>query len=375
MKKITLLFSSTLIFSFLFMSDVQSQDYRSDIERVRSVQDSYMHTRLNERITRIVHTPDFVRSASVTLNALILSNSLTDYLNDVNNLNNPTNDDLGFSLSHSIEDLLIQYIKTGKKQKGFPRVMEIARNMVQNPLVQSFTSAIPVVNSLSSVVELVSSFAIGSDEIPTENVSRFREEVSRYVQHYQGLAEATNAFQGTVFAIKERTQELDLILRIFTEQRIEHMFPQNLAQAQGAEQLRNILLDIYNKDRVEDKVREILGSYTTQSKYMMWESALNDPLLTYPDYAITEARFLLDELLAITEEYVIAINNYQDDLEMVLEKSKDLGDSDKIDRKVNFLRDKLATVEEAFLNAVHVQEVDYRFRAMLERSNNELMYK
>ncbi len=359
-----------LLLSFPALLPGQGQTMRQTLEEVKETQNVFLQTQLDERVTKIINTPDFVRAANVSLNALVLSNSLTDYLNDVSNLNNPTNDELGFSLTHRVEEVLAKHVGSGKNKKGFARVMEIAKGVVEHPLVSTLTSAVPVVNSLGSVIDLVNGFAVQNTDIPVQEVNLVREDITKYVQHYQSLADATRKFHGTVSAVQERTMELQLILVSFTNQRIENLFPEQAAEAAAAASLRNVLLKVYEKDRVVQSVQSVLAKYKDGGDVGLGH-ALTDPHMVYPEYVVNEARFMLDELVAITKEYIIAFNEYQNDLRMVLEKSKDLGDAEKIDRKIALLDEKLKKVEQAFLNAVHVEEVEYRFKALARTQVNE----
>ncbi|HOY06221.1 MAG TPA: hypothetical protein PLO67_12515 [Saprospiraceae bacterium] len=354
-----------LLFCSLLFSSLRAQDIQRTLNEMRETQNVLVQTQIQERVTKIVNTPDFVRAANVSLNALVLSNSLTDYLNDVSDLNNPNNSDLGFSLTQRVEELMEQHVfaGAGKPKKGFPRVMEITRGVLQHPLVSTFTSAIPVVNSLSSVMDLVTNLAVNDPSIPVEGVNAFRENIIRYVQHYQGLSDATRKLQGTVMAVQERTDEMRIMLKSFTVQRVTNLFPDQVDQAAAEPSLRNVLLHIYEKDRVTDTIGKILIRYQ-QDKQPGDISVLTDPRFVYPEYVVNEARFILDELHAITQEYLVAFTEYQHDLEAVLQQSKDIGDADKIDRKILVLQSKLKKVEDAFLNAVHVEEVEYRFKAL-----------
>ncbi len=358
------LYLQTFLFCVLLFPGLRAQNIQQTLNEVRETQNVLVETQIQERITKIVNTPDFVRAANVSLNALVLSNSLTDYLNDVSDLNNPTNSDLGFSLTQRVEELMEQHIfANSKRKKGFTRVMEITRGVLQHPLVSTFASAIPVVNSLGSVMDMVNNVAVNDPDLPIQKVDEFREEITRYVQHYQGLSDATRKFQGTVMAVQERTDEMRIMLKSFTVQRVTNLFPDQVELAADDPSLRNVLLRIYEKERVADTVDKILIRYR-QDKEASGISVLTDPHLVYPEYVVNEARFILDELNAITQEYLVACGEYQQNLEDVLRKSKDIGDAEKIDRRIAMLQEKLKKVEAAFLNAVHVEEVEYRFKAL-----------
>jgi len=360
-KFVQVLFSLVLI--IYCTQNISAQDFQKELSAVKSAQNTFLQTQLNERITKISNTPDFVRAANVSVNALVLSNSLSDYLNDVSSLNNPNNADLGFSLSQKVTDLLASNLFKDPKKKGFSRFMDIASGIIQHPLVSSLTSALPIVSSLNSVMNLVNNAAIQSPEMPIDDVNKFRDEISKFVAHYQGLADATTHFQAAVIGVQERSDELQITLKSFTTQRIGNLYPAKMESVSKETSLRKVLVDVYEKEKVVKTVQEVLVKYN-QNGATSQELALTDPQLVYPEYAVNEARFIYDELNAVSQEYVNSFNEYNNEIIQILEKSKTLGNSEKIDKKIALMKDKLSKVEEAFLNAVHVEEVESRFKAL-----------
>ena len=354
----------SLLILVLIPTGIHAQTVKQGLADVKKAQNTFLQTDMDERITKIVNTPDFVRAANVSLNAISLSNSLTDYLSDVSTLNNPTNGDLGFSLSQKVESMLEDDIfKDTKKKGGLARLIEVVKSIIENPLVSSLTSAIPIVNSLGSVMNLVNNMAVENPDVPVENVNKFRADLSKYVQHYQGLADATTKFQGNVYGVQERTEELQIKLKSFTTQRIENLFPGQSEAASKETSLRIVLLEVYQKERVVKTLETVMAKYKLEGDVSL-EKALIDPQLVYPEYVVNEARFLLDELVAISQDYVVSFNDYQHELELVLGKSKEFGDSEKIDQKIALMRVKLSKVEASFLDAVQVEEVEARFKAL-----------
>ncbi len=345
------------------------QKAEKEIQELKSVQEHFLQTRLDERITKIVNTPDFVRAANTSICAISLSNSLADYLNDVSSLNNPANGDLGFSLSQKVEGMMERHIFKNKKKNGFARVMEVSKSIIEHPLVSTLTSALPIVSSLGSVVDLVSNVAIQDPSVPIADVNSFRDEMSKYVTHYQGLADATSKFQLRITTVQERAETLQVFLKNFAVQRIANILPGQETGANKAENLRKILVEVYEKEKVVKAVEATVAKYK-QGDEVSQEKALTDPALVYPDFVVHEARFFYDEMVAISKEYVAAFNDYQADLMVILEKSKAFGDAEKINAKITAMKLKLDKVEATFLNAVHVEEVESRFKALVRTQVN-----
>ena len=361
------------------LSIANAQDVRKmekDIQALQKTQTSMFEGQLRDRVHKIVNTTEFVRSANVSLNALVLSNSLTDYLNDVSSLNNPTNQELGFSLTQTIIKNLEQNIFKGRKKAGgglLSKCLSIVKNVIEKPITKIVTTAVPVVGAMNSVSQMVYGMALRDDKISVDDVDNFRNEIGKFIAHYERLAIANRDFTNTVNSVRERTISVQMLLRNFTYQRLSTLRPAefNPADEFDAQKIvdeknfRNIMLHDYERNVILGKVNEIIRQYANDGN-INFETALADKQLEYPDYIIGEAKFIVDEIEAISEEYILAFNRYQENVEHVLEQSKDIGDAAHIDRKIQFLREKLEKVEEAFINAVHVEEVAYKFRQLVE---------
>ena len=343
-------------------------EIQDDLKQVRNVQESMLEDNLKSRVQKVVNTTEFVRSANVSLSALVLSNSLTDYLNNVTDLNNPTNRDLGFSLVKSIDKLIEDEIFKGKDRVGGAgkgKFLQIVDNILAMPLIKTFTTTIPVVSSLTSITQLVTNTAITDKNVSSKDLENFREEIGVFIAHYEGLASASRDFNAKITVVSERTLAISLMLRSFAYQRIGSLKP-NIIENETLKNksLREMLLDHYDQISVRNQIKEVLASYTSDDKLDI-QGALASDRLNYPDFVINEARFILDEIETISKEYLVAFDEYQVALEGVLNHSKDIGDPEKIDRKIDELRYKLKEVEAAFLNAVHVEDVNRKFDLLI----------
>jgi hypothetical protein len=350
-------------------------DVRLGLKEVKDVQQSMLHEQLESRIQRVVNTASFVRSSNVSLNALVLSNSLTDYLNNVSDLNNPSNRDLGFSLVQVVDELVEENIFKGKNRaggSGKSKFMQIVNGILEMPLTKTFTSTIPVVSSLTAITQLVTNTTVVDKNLSVNDLAKFRDQIGIYITHYEGLSVASKDFEMKVGVLSERTLAVQLMLRNFTYQRIGALSPSDFQTTKSLQDysIREIIVDYYNRSIVESKVNKILADHSTDG-VIDYQAVLAAPELDYPDFVVNEARFVLDEIETISKEYLVAFDEYQEALEVVLHNSKDFGNPDKIDRKIESLKKKLADVEEAFLNAVHVEEVDRNFNLLVETKGRQ----
>lgn len=362
-----------IIFGFACLNAQGINDIRKEIEHLKEVQISHHNMELQMRLNRIINTTDFVRSAHYSLGALSLTHSLTDYLNEITLLNNPTNNELGFSLTQTVEQLLESHIFQGhKKVAGLKksRFFSVLKNMIAKPVASVIATAVPVATALRSVVDMTNTAAALDDKIPLHDLELFRGKMSRYIAHYEGLAKATYDFNLVLVNVHEKTNSVKLLLHNLTFHRVGTLMPNEIdpGMEETAEEkltLRKRLLDKYERLKLQEYVRQIIDEYTI-ADVVNYDALLLDKRLEYPDYTLNEARLILDEIDAVSKEYLLAVHQYQHNIEKVLENSKSLGNGDQIDRKIGMLQDKLLSVEKNFKEAVHVEDVEYRFRLLVD---------
>ena len=159
---------------------------------------------------------------------------------------------------------------------------------------------------------------------------QFRSKISRYIAHYEGLAKATGDFNLVLVNVHEKTLSVKLLLHNFTYHRVGALMPEVIAPMLEEEEspeeaisLRKQLLDNYERLKLQELVRGIIQEYTT-GDVLDYDGLLLDKRLEYPDYTLNEARMILDEIHAVSNEYLLAVHQYQHDIEKVLENSKDI---------------------------------------------------
>lgn len=125
------------------------------------------------------------------LNTLDALNQLETYQQILVDLNNPANENMGFSYNKKVTDLLINNIQT--KKKG--RLLEIAKMVLDNPITKGVTSLTPILGVGNSIFSLVSSFAAQDDKISPASLQTVKTELDRYTLYYGKLNEANAIFQ------------------------------------------------------------------------------------------------------------------------------------------------------------------------------------
>lgn len=345
-------FNETIESISVDMSEITEKELFSDKEQLR------------QRKDKIIHTVEFVNAANTSLNSIQQFDATSSYLNIVSSLNNPQNVDLGFSLTKEITNVLKEtIIKGNNKLNGIKsnRFLSIVDNIISSPITESITSAIPVVNSIKSVIDLVMGTAIQGNDIKVEAISELKSTLRVYIEHYAALAKAQSEFEQSLANLNLRKDALTSLLTQYASERINTLQPNSISKPEDIENLNNILLKYYEKDLVERKVNHIINEHKNQP-----EKALNNRRLFYPGYAISQAKLITDEINALTKEYISAYDSYQNQLVGVLTNSKknNIGDASKINAKIQELEKSLNNTKSSFKKGVNNKRLNTKFKSI-----------
>lgn len=326
-----------------------------------------------KRLRKINQAPDFIKAANVSLSALSLSSSLTDYLGDVSSLNNPENEELGLSLQAAVGKIIGEKIfhgeaKAGKQKRG--RFMSLVGSIVKSPLMTGLSGVIPVVSSLSAVTNLVSSVVADNEEIPIEDFEVYKKEIAGYVAFYEALGHAGSQFSNKTNNLGIRITVLENLVRNFTLERTEALYPGFAANNSIGVDINDLTRNYFERDAIN---RLIAGmeqdAVPVGATGPDLDLLLNDPRLAFPDFAVNQARFITDELQALSLEYIAAFQDYQTNIEQILNGAPQIVTPDKARKKSAALRSKLEHLEKSFHAAVHIEEVQNRFHKLSGISN------
>ncbi|WP_029038758.1 hypothetical protein [Salinimicrobium xinjiangense] len=313
------------------------------------------------RKNKIVNTSEFVYVANVSLNAIRQFDATATYLSRISALNNPSNTDLGFSLTEEVNTILKKnIIKGGKKINGASsdKFMSFMNNIIESPITEGFTSAVPVVGAIRSVIDIVIGTAVQGKDVNLQDVTRLKEDLKVYIEHYEGLAVAQEKFDQNLSNLSIRTNALTELLNTYTIERINTLSP-NTINSKDTLGLTTLINKHYTAKEVQEKIEAV-----TRSNPTAYESHLVNHRLFYPDYALNQAKFIRDEVESLREQYILTFRAYQKSLEGVLNKSRNIGDEKEINKIISDLNRRLVIVEKNFNESVNVEGVNLKFRQL-----------
>lgn len=258
---------------------------------------SLVKDQVAEKEHYIIQTSEFIRTASKSFRAIDASLAQSAYLNDVITLNNPTNDDLGFSLQSITDNLIKEHILS--KDKGLSRagkVNNFVDSLIENPIADIVKSAIPAINT---VISFISNLSFGSKKITPEDFKNFTEALKKYVEHYEGLADATKEYESNLQQIQIRVAALEIYLEAFAIERMSNLHTEDWIFKQKNVLSFNELLRKYYSD---DVIRTKLDGVT--------ENKLDNIKYNYPITSLNRSRYILDELESLSNQYIRANDKY-----------------------------------------------------------------
>jgi hypothetical protein len=340
------------------------------IKRITSAQLFSFDKTLKQQRGKIINTVDFIRSANTSLNAMQVAGSVSAYLENVGQLNNPANNELGFALTDDIVKILDMRILSKKGIKTNPsKFTSIVKEVMNSNVTSSFAKAIPVVSNIKGVIDLVVNLTASEKNVEVEDLIKLKQDLKKYIEHYEGLEQANLAFTSNLNSLNVRVDALKLILKNYSIERLRPINPSvNLDTFRNLTHLVNRYCD---KEDVQMKVDRILEEFKNEKGALNYEKALSDKRLYYPEYAINQSQVIYDELESVSRGFMSNLNTYQQNIEKVLANSKSnkLGDNGKIDQKVKALENLLEKVSEAVKNSVNLEDLQLK----LQRINGFLL--
>lgn len=327
------------------------------IKRITNAQLFSFDRSLSQQRLKIINSVDFIRASNASLNALQAVNSLSTYLDEIGQLNNPTNTELGFSITDEVIEKLETRILVKKGVSNKAKFIDIVKNVINAPITTSFIKSFPIVSNIKGVVDLVVNLAVNDkSKVELEDVVAFKKDMQKYLEHYQGLEQANQSFTANLNTINIRVDALKLILKNYTTERLHQIDP-----SVKLDTFRNLTVLINrcaNKEAIQQHIDGILDECKVNGM-MNYQRALSDRRLYYPEYALNQAQVINDELVNLSKSFLSNLSTYQRQIETVLSNSKTnkLGDTAKIDKKINELQRLLSTVSEATSNNINLEDL------------------
>ncbi|MCS6794532.1 MAG: hypothetical protein RMJ97_06360 [Raineya sp.] len=305
-------------------------------------------------------TAGAVDALNKSLSALKASLSATEYFSAVAALNNPTNEDLGFRLESEIlkviDDKILKKAKLGTKKVS--RFRQIVSNIINNPITNLITSNIPVVNSITSVVNLVNHTIIDEDSVTPDDLKIFNQEIKKYVAHYENLARISAELEKQSQELNIRIEAVESLLNDFVKNSTADLFPE--AKNLDNQSTNDLIRNYFNYAKIDATIKSIEKKYTQAGK-IDYVKIFEDGRVHYSIVGRQKLDFLGDEISRVASEYLNSLESYHKNLIETLQKAQELSpDKTKISLKIESLNKQYKNLRNSFEQSLDLKTMRSR---------------
>lgn len=247
----------------------------------------------------------FIESAANSVNSLTSLLKKDNYRNKITVLNNPVNNELGFSLKTEILTALKPILDKVKKTDGgkFRDIIENFLNKPEENGIKSVKKYLPSLGIFSTVLSLVGNLVIVEKSITKEDLNKFMSKVEQYFYQYEKLNAINEQFGQQVEKLLEKSDEIKEDLKDFLVECITTMHK-----------------TITKQSLKEIPVEALLQKYYDPQKLQAWlDTALNrNDASLYPPDAPTSVKLIASGIKKIQKEFETIYNeNYREMKELI----------------------------------------------------------
>lgn len=293
----------------------------------------------------------FIESATNSVNSLTSLLKKDNYRNKITSLNNPVNNELGFSLKNEILSALKPILAKVKKTDG-SKFRDVIENFLSKPEengIKSVKKYMPSLGIFSTVLSLVGNLVIAEKSISREDLDEFMTKVGQYFYQYEKLNAINEQFSEQVEKLLERSAEIKDDLKDFLVECITTM-----NHGVSKQSLKEIPVEV------------LLQKYYDPQKLQGWLDTCraNDSWL-YPPDAPTSVKLIASGIKRIQKEFETIYNeNYGEMKELIASLKNTIPNLDQ-----NQLSKTSTEIDRLYNDSRQADVINLNFTQVNERMN------
>jgi len=238
----------------------------------------------------------FIESANNSVNSLNGLLKKDNYRNKITSLNNPANNELGFSLKNEILNALKPLLAKAKRTDS-KKFKEVIENFLSNPEengIGSVKKYLPALGIFSTVLSLVGNLVVMEKTITQQDLNEFVYKIQQYFIQYEKLNAINEQFAQELQDLLEKSEEAKEDIKEFLVECIS-MMNTNLTK----QSLKELQVEV------------LIQKYYDPQKLQMWldTARISSDKLLYPPDAPTSVKMLTSQIKKLQKEFE---NVYQD---------------------------------------------------------------
>jgi hypothetical protein len=272
--------------------------------------------------TNLIHSAEFFEVLNDRLNTLYAINQVESYRTMLNSLNNPADETLGFSYNDKVLQLMQKKL-IDKKSKDGSKILNIAKMLLQDPLVSSIASATPVINIATSVMGFVSGIAAQRKDVSENDVQEFKNELEKYTAYYTKLNLVNARFANNIDNYQVQTTNLhDKLTEYVNLQAKGLKFDVKLKEPEGNATNGEYLLTVfrtYNKTSVTAYFDKMENEFAKNGKVDYSKLMSKYPHIMEANKKIEDVIYLYKEFDYLYGQYISMIDENSRNTIVILE--------------------------------------------------------
>lgn len=310
------------------------------------VKDSSFFSKSARLQKQFIATSDFLDAAISSVNSFNSLVKKENYRIRIASLNNPTSQDMGFSLENEIQTALKPLLAKAKTINPNKFSTVVSTLFTNQKSTAGLKATLPLANPLmSTLMSLVSNLTVQEKKITREDLDSFMTATSKYFVQYEKLNQANVYFDQNIDKLNSRLRDLQFDIREYLLDIIIVLNPQLQRSSLKNLGTEELLLKNLDKYKLEDAFSTTII------------------IAVYPSDGIKGAKDISSNLQKLFTEYQkIYQENYQQ-IRTILIDSKTMGKSINIKQVNASLKD----LEELYNDSKASDVMSLRLNTLNER--------
>jgi|GEM_PF-2307686 hypothetical protein len=258
------------------------------------------------------------------LNILEAINQIEDYQAILINLNNPANEDLGFSYNKKVSMMMDQYIAANTKRDR-PKILEAAKIVLESPIMRTIGGPIaaPIMGVSNALLGFATSLFVSRTDVSQENLVKFRDDLNKFTQYYVRLNDLNRTFALNVNNYQVQTGNLQTKLKDFVAQNIQaigtKLDPNEEKRAGSSAAYLTTLFNTYNANSVRNYLAS-LERGAMENGQVNYNKLVRSGNLVDMNKRVSEVIFLYKEFEYLYSQYISMLEKNNREMLVVLQE-------------------------------------------------------
>jgi hypothetical protein len=280
-------------------SRIQIQQLTKEISDLK-LQSQRQQKAGQDKFTAAFQFIDAAASSANNLQALVMKES---YRNKIASLNNPTSNELGFSLEMEINNALKPLLEKTKKTNT-NKFSQVVGSFLETGK-RSSGQLFPAGNVFTSIVGMVGNLTVQEKGIDQQDLVNFIKSIEKYFIRYERLHQSNQAFNAEMEKMKSRLKLLQDDIKLLLLDMIvtlDRSLKRTLLKPLSSEEL---MLKYFNPQKIQDYL------------------ARGAPV-QFPQDAIKSCKEISNNIQRIYDEYSLIYNNNYKEIRSIISDTKNV---------------------------------------------------